>query len=286
MKAVKVVFVFSCLFLFLLSSCGLDTYYYLEPPVTTGTTTYNNSDNINDYFSFYTNEESDNNSQYTDGDSTFTLLGTDVYYRIYNNYSSLTSITSTISSLLSSTTSTVSTYDRITETYNYQPLVLSSGSYSTLVPVSGHSRYVYLRLNDLDPDAYRAAVCVDGDSSYSLWTNHGTYYDAAAKKDSSGNHVYPLRNIYSSGEGYKTFNFGGDGYLDYEPEDGDDDYLCSSTADADDTWYIDLYAVTVGFDTETFEMSYSQVLHLGSITVTSGQYTSKTRTTYSEDSED
>ena len=49
------------LFAMLFVSCGLDTFYYLEPPKTDGhTTKYTSTDRPQLYFSFLTNEEGDN----------------------------------------------------------------------------------------------------------------------------------------------------------------------------------------------------------------------------------
>ena len=56
------------------ASCGLDTFYYLEPPKTDGhTTKYTSDDRAQLYFSFLTNEEGDN-SDYGSSDFFFLSL--------------------------------------------------------------------------------------------------------------------------------------------------------------------------------------------------------------------
>ena len=48
-----------CLFLF--ASCGLESFYYLDPPKEDRLVLYTNSDRTLDYFSFRTNEGSEPN---------------------------------------------------------------------------------------------------------------------------------------------------------------------------------------------------------------------------------
>ena len=66
----------------LLFSCGLDVYYFVEPPFNSSVIV-NPSDPGEQYFSF--------TSADAKAGGNFKFLGTDVYYKIYSNLSTLQS---------------------------------------------------------------------------------------------------------------------------------------------------------------------------------------------------
>ncbi|AEE17139.1 hypothetical protein Trebr_1717 [Treponema brennaborense DSM 12168] len=74
---------------FFLWSCGLDTYYYLEPPII-GSYVEKPVDPENRIFSFYTVQNTGNADVF---------LGTAVYYKIYNNESLVKSDMASVSSV-------------------------------------------------------------------------------------------------------------------------------------------------------------------------------------------
>ena len=74
----KVLCLFTCILFLLLFSCGLDVYYFVEPPFDSIP-----PDQTFQVFSF-TTADSDNTNPGVVG-QTINFLGTDVYYKIYTN---------------------------------------------------------------------------------------------------------------------------------------------------------------------------------------------------------
>jgi len=74
-------------FIFTVFSCGLDTFYFLEPP-TTSVIRIPSSDPVEKFFQFTTSSNLENASIFT---------GTSVYYRLYNSLSLLTQDVNNIS---------------------------------------------------------------------------------------------------------------------------------------------------------------------------------------------
>ncbi|MBR6144064.1 MAG: hypothetical protein IKQ23_07260, partial [Treponema sp.] len=153
-------------FLLLLEACGLDTFYYLDPPITDGHTSYyTTEDGIYRYFSFVTNEESSlgDNDQYFSSSSELVFLGTEVYYKIYNNYSTMVSAENAIDSLNSSSSNYAAAAESLIESRGYKPLKFSSGSFIPLVEAgsSPNNRHVYIRLNDYGTEVdYSKGICI------------------------------------------------------------------------------------------------------------------------------
>ena len=260
-KKIIICFSFAMCF-FLSSSCGLETFYYLDPPrggSDIHAIKYDVTDDIQKYFIFQTNE-SDNKSE-----GTFKFLGTEVYYKIYDNYSAIDTTEKAVDDALSST-NPVSSADKIITTYKYQKLGISSGNLDPLIPSVGEDRYIYIRLNDYgDAGAYRSGICVDDATMEE--------YDPEKAYPNKDNPVFPRRSINSS----YGFNFNADDE-DNNPlpagtssDTADADRYYSSSPSEKGKWYVDMYAVSVGQD-ESFQKSYSSVLHLGSVTIDESAY--------------
>lgn len=263
-------------FLLKLSGCGLEEFYYLEPPRTDGHTAYSTTqDKTTNYFSFITTESGFNASYIKNSPSyagsEFECLGTEVYYKIYNASSSVSSVADRISSLNSSTSSSTSAAEYLTETAGYKTLRLFPKDDTPLITATGQNRYVYIRLNDFSTlFEYRNVVRVNNVSMKS-WES---YADAEEDRTVVG---FPRRYL---GDDY-GFNFY-DGYKSNDnyntdpkpngpvPLSGDDDVRLD-TADESGIWYVDMYAATIGHDS-TYTYSYSKVLHLGTITIDEGDY--------------
>lgn len=248
-KIEAVFFLFSLIFL----SCGLDTFYYLEPPKTDGhTTKYTSDDRPQLYFSFLTNEEGDNSNY---GSSDFSFLGTEVYYKIYNNYSAMVSAQNAVDSLNSSSDVSAAAVNLI-NSRNYKTLSFSSYSKTPLIPADNDDRYVYIRLNSISgQDEFSAAVCYGASAMEK-------YDSASGAATLIGK---PLRNV-SSGSGY-GFDFNrNDRQNNPLPVSSDEDVSWSSSSSGDGTWYVDMWAVSVGRDS-SYSPSYSKLLHLGSISI-------------------
>lgn len=251
-------------FLLLLEACGLDTFYYLDPPITDGHTSYyTTEDGIYRYFSFVTNEESSlgDNDQYFSSSSELVFLGTEVYYKIYNNYSTMVSAENAIDSLNSSSSNYAAAAESLIESRGYKPLKFSSGSFTPLVEAgsSPNNRHVYIRLNDYGTEVdYSKGICI---SSQPM-----DKYSPANALMHNGQPVMPRRYINSS----YGFNFGQDDNNPL-PKNGDADVTYSSSSSDSGTWYVDMYAVSVGRDT-SYSTSYSKVLFLGSVKIQESDY--------------
>ena len=265
---------FACLLflLFINISCGLDSFYVLEPPDDYGNRpTYNSSDYTKKFFSFRT-EEKGTNDVYLSSSSEFKFSGTEIYYKIFKGYSIMHDVESRINEVNNSTYYTQAA-ERLISTYKYQQLKFSSGSFIPLVKATGNNQYVYIRLTDYNNEDFRQGICIG---------NIGVekFNESMALKDGSGNLVLPRRN-YGGNESL-TFNFGGDDKdHDWVPhiknfdgwtEETDIDVFDNSTENSEDenAWYVSMYAVSVGRDT-TFTDSYSLLLHLGEVKIMVGE---------------
>lgn len=232
--------------LFFGSSCGIEEVIVVEEPtVTYHDPLYSDSDNSYFYCDFSTNDSENEDL----GDA---FLGTEVYYKIYNNSNTLVSERSAILAV-NTTSSSSSAASRMIDTYTYQPLGTSpQTSDSIFVPSSGVNRRVYFRPVDVPNsfgDDLKAAVII---------------YDSDVKKG-----CIPYR--YSNDRSFDFFdNDDNDDSdkVDVEPVEGDLDYKKSSTSSADGKYFVQFFAVGVAIDTGSLSRSYSLVLDLGSIPIT------------------
>ncbi len=250
LKVFLSIFVFLACLIF--TTCGLETFYYLDPPIDSGhTTRWDTEDGANAYFSFITNETGSNGS--LGGD--FNFQGTEVYYNIFASTSTMESVQSSIDSL--NTKSDVSAAaESMIKTYGYQNLLYRpSGSSKTrtstpLIPYSGENRSVYIRLNtprdSFDIEYMQPAIC---------------YSDNYDKDNLLGT---PRRKTGSNNYGFEFTKKGSGSSSNPVPTNGDSDLYSSSSSDS--TWYIDMWAVSVGRDA-SYSPSYSRMLHLGSVSI-------------------
>jgi hypothetical protein len=274
--------------LFCLTSCGLDEYYILEPPtVAYNTSYYSTADYTKWFYEFKTNETA-NSDYYASKKAGFVFLGTEIYYKIYNNYSTLASEKSAISSVnTSSNYSAAAT--RMIETYTYQTLTTyPSMSWSPFVECAQSNRTVYIRLTQTGTGyEYRAAIALGTTSTvadlsyigqyngttdsftYNATTDVWTGASSGTVSYSDIDFVVPCRNgTTNSFDFFNNIDDDNEGTLKYgvEPSSGDSDYKYSSTASADNTYYVQLYAVAVGRDSN-YTNSYSLVLDLGTVPI-------------------
>lgn len=240
---------FVCLFLF--SSCGLETLYYLDAPYQrqTNPTVSDAGEAVSfdeAYFDFDTNDK----ENASDGE--FRYLGTAVYYKIYNNYKIMNSYISSVSSISSSTTTSSSAFSSLQSNGYLELGAKENGAeknFSPLVEAKSSNQNVVIRLTNYhEPDqsseewknyAYRAKIEIDGVEKYVPMRNDSTKSFDFGRKNSSG---------------------------DYDkPKSGDDD-VNYGTASKTDVYYVALYAVAVGRD-NSFTNYYSNVLYLGSVAI-------------------
>lgn len=237
---------------FLCIGCGLDSFYYLDPPISgSHTPRYSDNDTMLYYFSFLTSETEANGSF---GESDFTFLGTEVYYKIYNNASNLAGVNSAIDSM--NTTSDVSSAaTSLINSYGYKPLSFAGGPYrSPLVMATGSNVYVYIRpASDptFSPD-FAPAICFSTKSISSVGNSEVSYITER---------LVPRRAINSK----YGFHFNSDDSNNPVPVSQDSDVSYGSFTESR-VWYVDMYAVSLGRDS-SYSPSYSKVLHLGTVPV-------------------
>ena len=153
----KIMFILILLSFFLLFSCGLDVYYIIEPPMnTTGlNATPENPSQDNAYLFSFTTADSKNTNPSLVGE--VKLLGTDVYYRIYNNLLALQSDMNSIS-----TANTEYTENGFNKLVSLEFMKLSSSNISDpLIKKSKDNKdeNVEIRLFEIIP--YKSEINVD-----------------------------------------------------------------------------------------------------------------------------
>lgn len=224
--------------LFFGGSCGLEEVIVVdEPTVTYNNPLYSDSNYANFYCEFLTSESNQLES----------FIGTEVYYKIYNNSTTLVSEQSSITSVnTSSNTGAAAT--RMIDSYSYQQLGSSpQNPDSIFIPSGGSNRKIYIRPVDNGiGDDLKADIRIN---------------------DISVGRI-PFR--YSNDKSFDFFdNDDSDSSdkVDVEPVDGDLDYKRSSTATDSEKYFIQFFAVGVAFDPNSLTRSYSPVLDLGSIPI-------------------
>ncbi len=272
LKKTKSFFVLSgvCLFFVpVFSACGIEEYIYIQAPTVLNhaAPTYE-TEFAERYFEFTTNEAGQPNSD--------NFLGTAVYYKIYNNYSTMQSRVSSIDSLSNSTNESAAASLMI-DTYGYKPLGLAENYSSPLVEKTGVNRKVYIRLTNYyesQSNSNMAMVIIGDDDVSKFERDPSDLYDPLSNP--GGYRIYGIPR--RTGNRY-TFDFGRNIPSSYEdaennvpPETernlGDYEERSSTSSSYENSYFVDLFAVGVGED-ENFTQYYSNVLHLGSVTVDS-----------------
>lgn len=224
-------------------SCGLDTFYSLEPPVRTKNAPSYDTELLYNYFHFYTNDAANKLMQ------GFKYRGTEVYYRIYANYQIIEEREDLILDLNNST-NYLAAIERL-KSYKYQPLHTKEygSDLSPLISVDNalNSQEIEIRLSK-NPNYSQFSV--------PYIKKNGTVF------------ATPVRCVDTT-DGYLTFDFAetDESILNRIPSDGDEDYESGSFSGSyPNTYFVDLYAVAVGQDS-TFTNYYSKVLHLGTVRI-------------------
>lgn len=272
-------------------SCGLEEIITVNAPETTYIDTlYSSNEPLSWYCSFATEE----------GGQPDSFVGTEVYYKIYNNSSNLATQCNAIKSV-NTTSNASAAATRMITTYSYQPLSVepSVSGQTVFVPNSGGNTKITFRPKTRTGnenysgeifEQFRACVKYEDqlrgfvfggsalmflyyDSSTESWSYSSSYnasgsgYTAVDYSDI--NFLIPYR---SNGKSFDFFDeLDTDSDENVEPEEGDDDYYYNSTASADNTYYVQFFAVGVAFDTANLTNSYSRVLDLGSIPIIEDQ---------------
>ncbi len=237
----------ACL-LFFNTSCGLDTFYVLDPPISIiHQPEYSNESQDSKYFEFWTNE----NTQ-IEG---FTFLGTEVYYKIYNSYSQMTSETSVLQTLSNDADKSATAAEKMINNtssggYGFKALKVAGNPESPLVTASDSNQRVYIRLSDYqNVEDYSARVLVNG-----------------ANLNGAAGKTIPVRNTSDM----RTFNFGRNGSYDIAPAKDDEDVKFTSGVTSS-KWYVCMFAASLGMDA-TYQNYYSNILYLGSVSIDASSY--------------
>lgn len=275
LKKTKVFFVLSGVCLFFVPvffSCGLEEYIYIQAPTVLNhaAPTYE-TEFADRYVAFETKENPNEQPNYDN------FLGTAVYYKIYNNYNTMNSRINSIETLSTSTNESAAALQMI-DNYGYKPLGLAENYSSPLVEKTGENRKVYIRLTNYyesQSNLNMAMVIVGNDDVGKFEQDASNLYDPVSNP--GGYRIYGIPR--RTGNRY-TFDFGRNIPSSYEnaennvpPETeqnlGDYEESSSvSSASYETSYFVDLFAVGVGED-ENFTQYYSNVLHLGSVTIDS-----------------
>jgi len=223
-----------CLFIFN-TSCGLEVLYVIDSPYSQVQPHYSNEYD-NRVFEFTTNENFE-----LEG---LMILGTNVYYCIYDNTSTLESEVYSISSI-----EDFSTIISSNSSYRYKQLYVNGNDDVVLIKYKGVNRKISIRLTDyLNIEDFSARVLVDGN-----------YINGSASNS------IPVRGISSR----SSFNFGRPTVkipvYEYNKNDSDAQITSSSSKGI---YYVALFAVTEGQDAN-YKRSYSKPSYLGSVRINS-----------------
>lgn len=225
-----------CVGLFLLCSCGLETYYDIAPPQ--NAVQQNPADGSANVGSIVDSPENQI-FEFTALNLSSTLFispGTAVYYRIYNNISDLQSDARQINN--ANTENTSNGFNK-----------LESLRYLSMTSDINASSFI-------DEDGGRVSIRLVTDSTGATY-NAGIYIGAILD---ANRQAIPQR--YDN----ESFNFDPDTATDTQntlPRDGDNDYD-DGTNDRNSYWYVNAYAVSKGLN-ESFTPATSEVLSLGFI---------------------
>jgi len=224
------------------TSCGLDVYYILYPP-SEAKVVNEETDALGRYFSFKTAD--------VENASMDIFTGTVVLYKIYNNQSQMISDSFSINNYNEELSE--KGYNRA-YALGYQQLNISNND-TPLVAKSGQNRTVEIRLftEGYIDDPYEAGIKVSGqyimdgnDYAIPLRENNTTFAFYSSSKNTVVNGVPYSNNIPNQ-------------------EDIDVKYTQASS-EADDVWYVNAYAVSVGM-TSDFSYKHSALEPLGYIVI-------------------
>lgn len=227
----------ACLFFF---TCGIPVYYVIEPPVAEHIPTEDSTDASQRYFGFTCPYSASSEN------SEFSLLGTGIYYRIYDSREAMESDISTISSRNSEYSE--NGFLKMIE-LNYHQLFSVPRNFPVIKRITS-SRAVELWLCDETEQAGLYDVSNDGRTRLSVPVRSGAESSGTADENSG-------------------FQF----TSSYYPRFGDSDTKFSIVTanteinDYPNEWYVSLYAVSIGRETN-LSQHYSSVLHLGKLKIT------------------
>ena len=235
MKILRMIFSWLFLLVFF-SACGLDTFYYLDPPISIDfidETESLSNDPSKQFVSFATASSNADNADIFQGSS--------VYYKIYNSPDQLFNNKKSIENINKEYTNQGM---ELLISWGYQPLTTDKVDTVNLVAAGG-SQEVTIRLWN---------QTLDGEGNYKY----------PARIQVGGNDIgIPVRSV---NDNFFSFNSSVDGDSPYSlPMEGQED-VSFSTGAGTSTWYVALYAVSTGMSPSLTPV-YSQVVYLGSLAI-------------------
>ncbi len=210
-------------------SCGLRTFYLIDPPINAEAPNPSDGDVIsspNDSNILFTFSARDLTS------SVFINPGTDVYYRMYSSQDDLQSDAEKINDANDEDTN--NGFKQL-DTLGYKKLNILNGGENSLIDASG-GRVIIQLIDNTFSDAY---IRVSGSKIGTpiRYTNDYFNFDSTYPNNPSVNDEYEL------------------------PKIGDSDFKSSSSSF--EYVYVNAYAVSTGMDSSTFSAVQSEVLPLG-----------------------
>ncbi|WP_027729222.1 hypothetical protein [Treponema sp. C6A8] len=238
---------FVACFVILNPSCGLDEYYVLNGPSSIFCPVYSESNPLtfpNKYVEFTTNPSDSS-------EGSFSVDGTDVYYKIYSNYSTCASEYSALNVLANNASTKASSASSLINSYKFQKLKNNSSSDDTFVNHDGSAVRVKIRLTqylqEQDKEEYRAFIKFnEGKVGVPVRYYGSRYFDFVR-----------YTNYYSAPLPRSTY---------YE-----DDVSTNTSVTKENCWYVTLYAFTKGHDS-SFTTYYSPICHLGTLCIVDNTY--------------
>lgn len=272
-------------------SCGLDTLLFVDPPPQSYNSSLADGADFTDFYSaFQTINSSDE-----------IYSGTDVYYKIYNSIDTLKSERNLITS--SNTDNYLDNLiTRLQTTYSYQRL-LSGVVYDGKMYLDSNDRFVSKEsgqvavefrvhtYNKSEDILYMAHIVSSGGNSSELsertyrifeidslsFTNSILEFDETQQvyKRSGTDEVLGTDFLLAQPIRYNnktTFDFFDDYETDndfnVEPVNEVDSDFRSTTSGSTDSYYVQFFAISVGWDTVNLKEIYSLVLDIGSVPIT------------------
>ena len=235
MKILRMMFSWLFLLVFF-SACGLDTFYYLDPPISIDfidETESLSNDPSKQFVSFATASSNADNADIFQGSS--------VYYKIYNSPDQLFNNKKSIENINKEYTNQGM---ELLISWGYQPLTTDKVDTVNLVAAGG-SQEVTIRLWN---------QTLDGEGNYK--------YPAGIQV--GGNDIgIPVRSVDHK---FFSFNSTVEASSPYSvPVEGQEDVVFD-TDFGTSTWYVALYAVSTGMSPSLTPV-YSQVVYLGSLAI-------------------
>ena len=241
-----------------LCTCGLDKYEYIEKPNQLLHRPYENSSFEDKYFEFQT--VSSNNSM---------IIGTDVYYRIYNSLSKMNSDVGTVTNYIYSDDNQARAIEQLLS-LKFSSLLYKNQD-EIILDNETATHKVIIRLTDYQfEEDFEKKLIIDKETI----TNNP--YMAYIIFDYGNNNLKYERPVRNNGVNNNlTFNFGrySTEVKSKLPDKDDLDVCYSETISSDDEnrWYVPMFAVTVAMD-ETYTFNRSVPLYLGYLIIRDDEY--------------